>query len=480
VSNHRTGSHLGAIAAGALLVACVLAITFQPSNSVAQTGKNPIAVENTKRGSVDWLPLEPNGPVHGIEGYSSQVSVSPGGLLQLHVSTRPAARYQVQIFRIGWYGGTGGTIAACLPTCLKSLSGRPQPLPAPDPATGTVRARWPVSLSFRVPSAWLSGYYVAKLVLATKPRDWPRMGKSAAIPFILKERATGASRILVVSSVNTEQAYNNWGGKSLYNFNSSGGQQATKVSFDRPYAGSVYFYESGLVRFLERQPDLDISYTTDVDVHRNPAVLLRHRFVIVNGHDEYWSRTMRTAYEHARDRKVNLGFFGGNIGDWQIRFENAERTIVGYKSAERDPEPDPQNKTTNFRFLVPPRPQCEILGTTFDERAPQTSGQFKINAAAINDPWFAGTGFKAGDTFKAGAGEVDVAGPPGCPPYPKTTFFADARNPSVAPAVRYVAPSGAVVLGVGSYALSTQSLEDKRVQRFARNAILALSRAGTR
>jgi hypothetical protein len=32
------------------------------------------------------------------------------------------------------------------------------------------------------------------------------------------------------------------------------------------------------------------------------------------------------------------------------------------------------------------------------------------------------------------------------------------------------------VLGVGSYALSTQSLDDKRVQRFARNAILDMSR----
>ena len=185
---------------------------------------------------------------------------------------------------------------------------------------------------------------------------------------------------------------------------------------------------------------------------------------------------MRTAYERARDRGVNLGFFGGNIGDWQIRYENGERTIVGYKSAERDPEPDQTNKTTKFRFLTPPRPQCEIMGTTFDEREPQPSGRFKVVDAAIKDRWFAGTGFKAGDTFAQGAGELDVAAPPDCPPYPKTTFFTDARYPTLAVATRYRAPSGAIVLGVGSYALSTQSLDDKRVQRFARNAIVEMSR----
>ena len=72
---------------------------------------------------------------------------------------------------------------------------------------------------------------------------------------------------------------------------------------------------------------------------------------------------------------------------------------------------------------------------------------------------------------------MDVAAPDYLS-YPKTTFFADACNSFVAPAVRYVTPSAAIVLRIGSYApLSTQSLEDKRVQRFARNAILEMSRA---
>ena len=465
------------LASGAAAACAALVCTGARAGGgeTSATSANPIAAENAKRGLADWQPLEPNGSPRGIEGYASETSVAIGEVLRLHVSTRPAARYQVQIYRLGWYGGVGGRLVTCLPRCQSSMQGTPRELKQPDGETGLLRASWPTSSTLRIPASWLSGYYVAKLVLATRPADWPRMGKSAVIPFIVKARPTAASRILVVSSANTEQAYNNWGGKSLYDFNSTGKRQATKISFDRPYAGSVYFYESRLVNFLERQPDLDISYATDVDVHRNPAMLLRHRLVLVNGHNEYWSRTMRGAYERARDRKVNLAFFGGNIGDWQVRYEQKERVLVGYKSAERDPDPDPLDKTTKFRLLTPPRPQCEIIGTNFDERVPEGSGRFKVNAAALKHPWFAGTGFKAGDTFAAGPGEVDVA-VPGCPPYPTITFFADARNPSVAPAVRYVAPSGAVVLGVGSYALST-SLDDPRVQRFARNAILDLSRA---
>ena len=40
-------------------------------------------------------------------------------------------------------------------------------------------------------------------------------------------------------ATNTYQAYNNWGGKSLYEFNSTGGR-ATKVSYNRPYAVTLY------------------------------------------------------------------------------------------------------------------------------------------------------------------------------------------------------------------------------------------------
>ena len=66
--------------------------------------------------------------------------------------------------------------------------------------------------------------------------DGPDAGNANVVPFILRERASADSSILVQASVNTWEAYNNWGGKSLYDFNSTDLAPANRVSFDRPVA----------------------------------------------------------------------------------------------------------------------------------------------------------------------------------------------------------------------------------------------------
>jgi hypothetical protein len=438
--------------------------------------RNAIVVENRHIGCRCWEPLAPTGPVHAIEGYAGETSLLPGEVLHLHVRTSPSAAYQVQFFRLGFYGGKGGRIVACVPGCSKSLRGSPRPIPAPDPQTGRLALTWPATAAFRIPKTWPTGYYVAKLMLATHPSAWPVMGNSAVVPFVVREAPGGGpSKILVISDFNTEQAYNNWGGKSLYDFN-SGGAAATKVSFDRPYAGEVWHYETTLLGFLEQQPGLDVSYATDVDVDQHPTELLRHKLILVVGHNEYWSGRMRDAYENARNHGVNLAFFGGNYGDWQIRYENSGRTIVEYRSAASDPNPDPVQKTTKFGQLTPARPQCQLLGTQFSNQVSGLPGNFRVVASALGDPWFAGTGFHAGDTFHSFAGEGDVSAPAGCIPYTLTTFFTSAVRPTFAPAVRYHAPSGATVFAAGSLALATDGLNDKRVRRFALNALASMSR----
>ena len=432
-----------------------------------------MVAENAIRGTTAWQPLESNAGLHAIEGYAGQASVAPGQTLTLRVSTRPAAPYQVQIFRLGWYGGLGGRLLTCLPSCTKTAAGRPGALVAPHPTTGMVRVRWPVTQRLRIPAAWVSGYYIAKLVLDQRGR-WPNLGRSSVIPFIVRQAPSARpSKILVVHSTNTDQAYNNWGGKSLYRSGSTGGIPATHVSFDRPYALPLHFFEADLLRFLE-ESKLDVSYVSDVDVHERPAELLRHKLVLANGHDEYWSRRMYDAYERARNAGVNLAFFGGNIADWQVRFEDGNRTMIGYKSAAADPHPDPLEQTDRFELIG--RPQCRIIGTQFSDRVKGAGvDRFRINPAAASDAWFAGTGFKGGQVFASKSFEFDVVAPPGCVQGRMTIFFTAATNPQWAPAVRYVAPSGAIVFGAGSYALS-KGLTDSRLRRFTLNAVQAMSR----
>ena len=264
---------------------------------------------------------------------------------------------------MGWYPGAAPPRLACVPSCSGSVAGAARPTPPPDPATGRVVAGWPVTDSFAVPAGWSSGYYVARLVLTSGPYA----GRGNLVPFVVRAARGVRSAILVQASVSTWQAYNSWGGKNLYVGGSVGGVPANRVSFDRPYRAvgvggqSLFDWEIQVARFVERE-GYDVSYTTDVDVARDPSSLLGHELDLVAGHDEYWSREQRDGYEAARDAGVDLAFIASNTGFWQVRYEDDHRTIVGYKAYAPDPFPDRSRETVLFRDLDQPRPECQLLG----------------------------------------------------------------------------------------------------------------------
>jgi N,N-dimethylformamidase beta subunit-like, C-terminal len=439
-----------------------------PEAAARKDASNPIRAENRRPGTTAWnVPLASD---REVEGYASDVSLTPGQLLRLHMSTAPAARYQVRIYRLGWYRGKGGRLLACTPTCLRTRQGVSRAVPAPD-SFGRIAARWPVTDSVRIGRRWVSGYYVAVARL--------RSGRGTLIPFIV--RSSRRSRILVQAAVTTWQAYNNWGGKSLYAFNSAGAP-AVKVSFDRPYTPSVQplSREYPLVRFLERA-GYDVSYTTGPDTDRSPRSLLQHRLVISAGHDEYWTTSMRDAFEGARDAGVNLIFAGADVADWQIRFENRRRTVVEYRSAASDPWPIPTARSGRARALVPPRPECLLLGNQFQGGIGRVT-DFPVANAALGDPWFAETGFAAGSVVRGVLGYEWAGIESGCPRFPLTVLFHSGRASPPADAVRYTAPSGARVFSTGSVSWSWGldsfggHQADRRLQRFMRNAISDLSR----
>ncbi len=223
------------------------------------------------------------------------------------------------------------------------------------------------------------------------------------------------------TSVTTYQAYNTWGGTSLYNNNTNlsifKGPHATKVSFDRPFnpgdsngAGHYFFYEYKFVYWMESQ-GYDVSYTTDVDTDLNVGPLTNHRAFLSVGHDEYWSKGMRDNVQNAINAGVNVGFFSGNGMYWQIRFEPnaagvADRVEVGYKDFATDttpPGPDPQWNvnnaivTTNWRADPVNKPENAVMGVMFeDQTLNQQSYPFVVQNASN---WvYAGTGFVNGSS----------------------------------------------------------------------------------
>jgi hypothetical protein len=469
----------------AVIAGMVLLATQSATGSAVAAARapNPIEVENARSGTTAWMIRSPSFRKR-IEGYVSSASVLPGGSVAVHVSTNPAAPYRIEIYRLGWYQGLGGRLMGCVPSCSGSKPGFARRYPAPDPVTGLARASWPVTDRIQIGRRWTSGYYELKLTLT----GGPAAGKSFGIPLIVRRLpAQPPSATLVQASVNTWQAYNNWGGKSLYDFN-SGGQGAVKVSFDRPYAHGMRHqgpldWEYELVRFLERH-GYDVSYTTDVDTDRHPDALRSHRLVIANGHDEYWSKTMRDAFDSARSHGVNLGFFGADIADWQIRYADQRRTIVEYRDAAEDPVSDPRLKTTQFRSLDPPRPQCRLLGIMWQG----TSGThaYRPVSAALSHPWFTGTNLTANSTVPGAVGYEADSIAPGCAPVtaPGSKLTALFHYDGVpdgngnADAVTYTAPSGARILSTGSLNwnrllddYASPGSEDLRLQRFTRNAL---------
>jgi hypothetical protein len=360
-------------------------------------------------------------------------------------------------------------------------------VPAPDPSTGFLDAGWPVTDSFHVSASAVSGYYLAEAVAMTGPS----VGRMRFYPFVVRTSASQpASHTLVQIGLNTAEAYNTWGGKSLYASNSTGEKPAVKVSFNRPFqtqgVGSQTFDCYQLIRFLERA-GYDVSYTTDIDTDGNPGELRRHKLVIVAGHDEYWTKGIRDAFGAARDAGVNLVDFGANTGVWQNRYENEDRTIVEYRNASTDPDPDPTLKTVEFQHLATPRPPCELFGVEyrggFVKYIPNHLAQaYTVTQAAATNAWFAGSGLVSGAVLPSLVGYEWDTITPGCN-VPALTDLLHWGGFVNADSTVYTAPSGARVFAAGSldFAIGLDEwpahgtgVENSGLQHFAVNLLTDL------
>src|SRR5205085_773032 len=157
---------------------------------------------------------------------------------------------------------------------------------------------------------------------------------------------------------------------------------------------------------------------------------------------------------------VNLAFMGADDGYWQVRYEDGRRTMVGYKFSP-DPESDPALKTTQFRWLTPARPECQLMGVEF-QNVVLTHRNVDVVAdpAVAKDPWFAGTEITPGSVLTGLGGYETDAVTTGChlPPVTPLLSYSDAPTSNGTPvrgdAVRYTACSGAEVFSSGSLQFS--------------------------
>ena len=476
------------------LVAALVVGSFGSAPSVsADPLANPIVVENRNPGSLDWQYRRDGRKVSTdaggqILGYGSATSLNKGESIDLHVSVNPPQTYSIDVYRMGWYGGTGGRLLGR----FGPLDGVTQPACPMDSLTGLVECDWSVSHTLSVPVDWTTGVYVALLTNAALYQS--------RIIFVVRDDSRTAD-LLYQQPVLTYAAYNSYPagsptGKSLYKFNSSGpntvagSPRAVKVSLDRP-GGDQYGsdltaddrWELYLLPWLERS-GYDVSYTTDIDTHTNPSRLLGYKGFLSAGHNEYWTKAMYDGVERARDQGVNLAFFAANAVYWQVRLEPSssgvpDRVVVGYKSSSLDPIADPSLETDMWRRLG--RPEQTLVGVQFVGAGPPPQAPFVVQSSSS---WvYSATGFVDGSQVPGMVGnEVDAleSSYPGPVARSYTTlgrspYVDTAGNGLIAESSIYQAPSGAWIFASGthgwSFALGKPGIEDEGIKQTTRTIL---------
>jgi hypothetical protein len=397
-----------------------------------------------ERGSEQWRVRHP--AAGRIEGYSTAPSGPAGSAVDLKVSTS-SGRYRVIAYRLGAYeGGTGHQVWRS-----DVLPGREQAAPVMRPAaTRTVVAPWKRNLTVDT-EGWEQGFYVFKLRTA--------QGDEVLVPYVVTS-PTAAGTVALIAPITTWQAYNEWGGYSLYD--GPAGRRSWAVSFDRPYnnATGANDYRTAAVPIIVRAEELGIplSYFTNVDLHTTPGLLDGASGYVSMGHDEYWTTTMRSAVTEARDAGTNLTFFGANTMYWRVRLVDQEtgpaRLVVGYRSdAALDPERDarPLEATARFRDAPAPNPEQELTGMMYECFPVDT------DYVVASPSWwgFRGTGVTRGERIPGLVGpEADRVYPTPSLPRPMQVLshspYSCGGVSTVAESVYYTAPSGAGVFNAGT------------------------------
>ncbi len=460
----------------------------------------------------DPTPPDPTPPdptfFDAIEGYCGRQSVAPGETVTLHVSTR-SDRYDVVVERWGTERRHRWT--------ARDLPGRFHPVPDGADAHG---CDWPAAVEIPVGDDWDSGFHLVTLTAHGAPP-----GRDTAYAYVVvRPPDPGAGRgaepdrggrALLVLATNTWNAYNPWGGASLY----TGGRQ---VSFQRPmargllcrdeverddrkarptrwgeepdadghryeawrralgYPASVgssgwFSFERRFVEWAEGR-GYRLDYVVQADVDADPSTLDGYDLVLGVGHHEYWSAPERDAVEAHVARGGTYASFSGNTLFWQVRLEpgplTGRDTMIGHKYSAHETDPvvaggEPERMSGLWCDPLVGRPEWSLLGAgsafglyyRFGRALARGSGAFTVYR---HDHWlFEGTGLGYGDLLGARDGVVGYE-TLGCRiQFDDHQLPVAATEPGMPDDIEVVAFTPSSNLGVGEYPASISALSDQ-------------------
>ena len=383
-----TGLRAGVLALALLLLG---GATLLPGTALAgpcDPPNNEIVCENSKAGSPSsqWDVNGAGDP--NIQGFSTDISVDQGQTVRFKVKTSSTA-YHLDIYRMGYYGGNGARkVATVSPSASLPQS---QPACKTEASTGLVDCgNWAESASWAVPASAVSGIYFAKLVREDQPSS-----EGSHIVFIVRDD-DGTSDLLFQTSDTTWQAYNEYGGNSLYTGSpGTSPSRAYKVSYNRPLTTRDTNPEDCVVQ--RRVPDGALAGAQRLrrQLHhrhrqrparrRDPRArrlpLGRARRVLV-GRPARQRRSGARRRRQPRLLQRQRGLLEDALGEQHRRPGYRYRTLVCYKETHANAKIDPAGASIwtgtwrDPRFSPPAdggRPENELTGTSFAVNAGTTA-----------------------------------------------------------------------------------------------------------
>ncbi|MDQ8043947.1 MAG: N,N-dimethylformamidase beta subunit family domain-containing protein, partial [Solirubrobacteraceae bacterium] len=245
----------------------------------ADAPANVIVAENTQNPSTFTTDFQVSNISTVVSGYARRTSVNLGEPIDLAI-TGPnlylsdpadgpwAEGVQVEMYRLGYYGGKGGRLVWKAPGAVSTwqrfdskgnpaADGTVPPFSPVDTSTGLEgRAGWHTTLTIPGDAATVSGVYLIKLKgnWFEFPPGVPAVQQTGESHAIVIVRDDNRPRdLLAVLPSNTWQAYNYSTGRSLYTYQSrfsnsgsivpaTGAERAAKVSLDRPFGNFIADY----------------------------------------------------------------------------------------------------------------------------------------------------------------------------------------------------------------------------------------------
>ena len=210
---------------------------------------------------------------------------------------------------------------------------------------------WKVSESLTLPSNLKSGMYIIGILCNNNV---------CFVPIVVKSKIK--SNILVISNINTWNAYELWAGynndeisaykwksniESDYKYYQDDSYKSYMLSFDRPlfyliskrlqsfienniythnqYAHLVYS-ELWMYKFLNDN-NINFNLINDIDMDQGESLKYNYNMIIIHAHPEYWTENALINLNKMTINGTNIAYFGGNGIYWRVTHKNNRMEI---------------------------------------------------------------------------------------------------------------------------------------------------------